>query len=213
MKQNQFGRSMIEMLGVLAIIGVLSVGGIAGYSKAMEKFRINKVTEEYTYILQSLLEHKDNIIKNNPNYQVFLTGFMKSINIVPNNWNSFSEEGTINGFHDSYGNDVYFYTTQKILAMDIYLGGESRDSDNNRISQGFSDKLCLNLLQNFIQPLHNVVSMAGIGKWGTGPTNNFYGNAYCSSENKCLQSATLTDLHNACKKCTDGYCGLYIRFN
>ena len=31
------GRSMIEMLGVLAIIGVLSVGGIAGYSKAMQK--------------------------------------------------------------------------------------------------------------------------------------------------------------------------------
>ena len=37
------GRSMIEMLGVLAIIGVLSVGGIAGYSKAMEKWKINQV--------------------------------------------------------------------------------------------------------------------------------------------------------------------------
>ena len=33
MKNNQFGRSMIEMLGVLAIIGVLSVGGIAGRCK------------------------------------------------------------------------------------------------------------------------------------------------------------------------------------
>ena len=33
---NCVGRSMIEMLGVLAIIAVLSVGGIAGYSKAME---------------------------------------------------------------------------------------------------------------------------------------------------------------------------------
>lgn len=30
MKNNQFCRSMIEMLGVLAIIGVLSVGGIVG---------------------------------------------------------------------------------------------------------------------------------------------------------------------------------------
>ena len=39
---NSSGRSMIEMLGVLAIIAVLSVGGIAGYSKAMEKFRLNK---------------------------------------------------------------------------------------------------------------------------------------------------------------------------
>ncbi len=31
------GRSMLEMIGVLAIIGILNVGGIAGYSKAMEK--------------------------------------------------------------------------------------------------------------------------------------------------------------------------------
>lgn len=41
MKNNQYGRSMIEMLGVLAIIAVLSVGGIAGYSKAMMKWRSN----------------------------------------------------------------------------------------------------------------------------------------------------------------------------
>ena len=32
------GRSMVEMLGVLAIIGVLSVGGIAGYTTAINKF-------------------------------------------------------------------------------------------------------------------------------------------------------------------------------
>ncbi len=47
---NQNGRSMIEMLGVLAIIGVLSVGGIAGYSKAMMKYRINKTIEQITLI-------------------------------------------------------------------------------------------------------------------------------------------------------------------
>ena len=48
--KNQNGRSMIEMLGVLAIIGVLSVGGIAGYSKAMMKYRINKTIEQITLI-------------------------------------------------------------------------------------------------------------------------------------------------------------------
>ena len=47
---TQSGRSMIEMLGVLAIIGVLSVGGIAGYSKAMQKYRINKTIEQITLI-------------------------------------------------------------------------------------------------------------------------------------------------------------------
>jgi len=48
--KNETGRSMIEMLGVLAIIGVLSVGGIAGYSKAMTKYRINRTIEQITLI-------------------------------------------------------------------------------------------------------------------------------------------------------------------
>ena len=51
---NQSGRSMIEMLGVLAIIGVLSVGGIAGYSKAMTKYRINKTIDQITQISQNI---------------------------------------------------------------------------------------------------------------------------------------------------------------
>jgi Tfp pilus assembly protein PilE len=46
----QYGRSMIEMLGVLAIIGVLSVGGIAGYSKAMMKVKINKTINQVSQI-------------------------------------------------------------------------------------------------------------------------------------------------------------------
>ena len=51
MKTNEKGRSMIEMLGVLAIIGVLSVGGIAGYSKAMAKFRANKTIDQVSHIV------------------------------------------------------------------------------------------------------------------------------------------------------------------
>ena len=51
----QGGRSMIEMLGVLAIIAVLSVGGIAGYSKAMEKYKINKTLDQVTTILSNLV--------------------------------------------------------------------------------------------------------------------------------------------------------------
>ena len=50
MKVNESGRSMIEMLGVLAIIGVLSVGGIAGYSKAMSKYRVNKTVDQISHI-------------------------------------------------------------------------------------------------------------------------------------------------------------------
>ena len=40
-KNYESGRSMVEMLGTLAIIGVLSIGGIAGYSYGMDKYRAN----------------------------------------------------------------------------------------------------------------------------------------------------------------------------
>lgn len=50
MRFNEQGRSMIEMLGVLAIVGVLSVGGIAGYSKAMNKFKTNKVVDQISML-------------------------------------------------------------------------------------------------------------------------------------------------------------------
>ena len=41
-KKSESGRSMVEMLGVLAIIGVLSIGGIAGYTIAMNSYRANE---------------------------------------------------------------------------------------------------------------------------------------------------------------------------
>lgn len=45
---------MVEMLGVLAIIGVLSVGGIAGYSKAMTKFKINKSMDQISMLVANV---------------------------------------------------------------------------------------------------------------------------------------------------------------
>ena len=43
--KSETGRSMVEMLGVLAIIGVLSIGGIAGYTLSMRKHRANQVAD------------------------------------------------------------------------------------------------------------------------------------------------------------------------
>ena len=85
MKQNQFGRSMIEMLGVLAIIAVLSVGGIAGYSKAIQKFKLNKWKEDFIALTINL---KTAFISEK-NYssieEIDLTNFFKELNIIPNN--------------------------------------------------------------------------------------------------------------------------------
>jgi type II secretory pathway pseudopilin PulG len=51
---HQSGRSMIEMLGVLAIIGVLSVGGLAGYNMAMQKIRINHLVSEFSLFVSEM---------------------------------------------------------------------------------------------------------------------------------------------------------------
>ena len=45
MQKNENGRSMVEMLGVLAIIGVLSVTGIYGYTIAMRRHRANEIVQ------------------------------------------------------------------------------------------------------------------------------------------------------------------------
>ena len=53
-KKNESGRSMVEMLGVLAIIGVLSIGGIAGYTMSMRKHRANQVADalnKYSFLI------------------------------------------------------------------------------------------------------------------------------------------------------------------
>ena len=46
MIKNQTGRSMLEMLGVLAIIGVLSVGSLGGYRYAINKYRANTILND-----------------------------------------------------------------------------------------------------------------------------------------------------------------------
>ena len=60
-KKLESGRSMVEMLGVLAIIGVLSVGGIAGYSLSMRRHRANGIVDlasKYALVLYSNCQKK-----------------------------------------------------------------------------------------------------------------------------------------------------------
>ena len=51
---SESGRSMTEMLGVLAVIGVLSIGGIQGYTYAMNKYRSNNILNEVNIASQDL---------------------------------------------------------------------------------------------------------------------------------------------------------------
>lgn len=58
---SEFGHSMVEMLGVLAVIGVLSISGIMGYNYAISKHRSNTIINELnlrTIPLFQLVEKK-----------------------------------------------------------------------------------------------------------------------------------------------------------
>ena len=81
MKQiNENGRSMVEMLGVLAIIGVLSVGGIAGYSKAMNKYKINKTTDQVSMLVANIRT----LFSSQGNYAGLKNGSAIKFGVVPN---------------------------------------------------------------------------------------------------------------------------------
>ena len=84
-KNASAGRSMVEMLGVLAIIGVLSVGAIAGYSKAMMKYKLNKQAEQINSILNSTLSFEENLGRaSGSGYQrISLIPILKKLNSIP----------------------------------------------------------------------------------------------------------------------------------
>ena len=54
--RKQFGRSMIEMLGVLAIIGVLSIGGLLGYRRAVNNHQANVILDDVNRFAFVILE-------------------------------------------------------------------------------------------------------------------------------------------------------------
>ena len=79
---TQSGRSMVEMLGVLAIIGVLSVGAIAGYSKAMMKYKLNRHAEAVNMLINNVLSIKDKLPRN-PTGVIYYNSLLSKLNLLP----------------------------------------------------------------------------------------------------------------------------------
>jgi len=75
-KKNESGRSMVEMLGVLAIIGVLSVGGISGYKMAMEKITTNEILQLVDKFWLGYLSESEN--PDSSIYQTTMTNYFSA---------------------------------------------------------------------------------------------------------------------------------------
>ncbi len=94
MRNNEQGRSMIEMLGVLAIVGVLSVGGIAGYSKAMGKFKTNKLIDQINMVTTNVRT----LYATQPNYHGLTTTLARNVNLIPSEMYVTGESKVNNAF-------------------------------------------------------------------------------------------------------------------
>ena len=57
MKHNQFGRTLIETLAILGVIGILSVSGLQLYAKAMNTIRVNHLMEK-VYLLANQIRNE-----------------------------------------------------------------------------------------------------------------------------------------------------------
>ena len=100
-RNDQKGRSMVEMLGVLAIIGVLSVGGISGYSKAMAKFKLTKAQDQITMLLMNIRT----AFATNPSYDGLTTANSRTFNIAPSDMFS-----TVTGaLNNAFGGRAYVF--------------------------------------------------------------------------------------------------------
>ena len=212
-KSLEKGRSMIEMLGVLAIIAVLSVGGIAGYSKAMEKFKVNKAVSEYSYLIQGLLEHLDNIqrMSNVQEGDVHhgLVSVVQAAALVPETWSIINNNDSMS---DPYGNRIQIFSRKSRLVIDMYLGGFSTLEDGGRASLAFSPKFCSTLMQDVAQPLSSVLYYV----WFThGNNQTYFGDKFCGSGKKCIRDLTISEMQQTCNYCTKESgkpCGLILEF-
>ena len=114
---HEAGRSMIEMLGVLAIIGVLSVGGIAGYSQAMSKYKVSKTTDQ----VQTMVTNIRTLFAGQRTYAGLTAENAYTMGILTDEtWDGASASNAYGGsiLLNTANNDHYFVITYNGLSRD-----------------------------------------------------------------------------------------------
>ena len=200
------GRSMVEMLGVLAIIGVLSVGAIAGYSKAMNKYKINKTIETANQLLATVFTKfatDKSALTTDAYGNAHLVQIMIKAGWVPDGLKPY--ENVPNELQDSFGNGVWIFT-----------------NPDRRIGIGWSFKksqkeLCYNLL-SLSKGWNDSLSQVTINQTSTNDApvkeyGTFYGNSSCQTGRKCLTDITVTEMDAVCNNCELSSCRFYFFSN
>ena len=213
------GRSMIEMLGVLAIIGVLSVGGIAGYTKAMEKIEANKQMHQIQQLIYNTLANTDIFLRE---YNQNPKGTRYDGIIILNALGLLPEDMKVNGtqLYDKYNNKY-------ILDYGVSTCRQSDGSlapCNYKFSIGYSivlqqtdnkyslnsEKQCNNLLNVLAAFSEDISSLESRNKDdninGYKISNKIYGNKECISGRTCFNNLSPIEITNFCKSCSSEQC-------
>ena len=198
------GRSMVEMLGVLAIIGVLSVGAIAGYSKAMMKYKLNKQAEQISWLLNALYRHRLSFGRGPQ--AMSLTPYFIKLGEIPQEMIK-DDSGYL---YDRFGAEITLQTNgcndENTICSEVILRYHTSSSENFAV--------CQNLL-TVAKEFHNDIYSTGVYK----NTNDIYnyGNRYLGDKectNNCIRNITQEQIYNQCKYCDEGStdCTLYFIF-
>lgn len=170
-KDLQNGRSMIEMLGVLSIIGILTVGGFNLVSKTISENRVNKVIDEVSDLARrTRVVFREFIYDKNPSDGADMSEYIHSAKAYPDvlEWVS---------------NKKYFLDDEDVQMSVSYKKKDNVEFYILKIAD-MTDEICMAVSN---------------GQWGTMATNGFSGISFNSDP--IGKNVTLDDAvgNNGCK--------------
>ncbi len=195
------GRSMVEMLGVLAIIGVLSVGAISGYSKAMYKYKLNKQAEQLNTVINAVARNAhsfDNLLANKGAF--YITDTFVKMGEIPTEM-QYSEHYIRDVFNLFWTISILNYDTGTSLNLSANEEGTLKNKSANNLD------ICRNIItvakenSDSIASVSNVIYNQDSDNY---TATSLYGDAYCLSGRPCLRNLSLDDIYNFCTKFTGG---------
>ena len=191
------GRSMVEMLGVLAIIGVLSVGAIAGYSKAMFKYKLNKQTEQLTQVLNTITRLSHSF--NNLTEFTYMFPYLIKMGEIPN---EMVKKGHTAYIFDVFNNSYYASIQPQAMADTDKIKGVAALFVEMPITTKSTENLlmCQNIYNNIKENSANIYYMYSSSGYNTDDARHseLWGDKYCKSNVKCLKDLSVEKLSEEC---------------
>lgn len=138
-RNEEAGRSMVEMLGVLAIVGVLSIGGISGYSKAMAKYKVNQTLDQISMLVTNIRS----TFGNQASYQSLTNTVLVSYGLVDNDMSHGKTDGTLK---NAYGGTITVSTADNNLAFTVKYDNIPKNACANIASSNWGDSAASGLV-------------------------------------------------------------------